>query len=109
MPGKKLQLTPLEARKQLLVVESELNRVQLLNEVRDFQTEIHRLKQQVWAMGSTGQTLAKLAAIFSAIGGAFTRRAQGQEYETSWVSKSLNGVKTGLFLWRLLRSCWRKT
>jgi hypothetical protein len=36
MPGKNLNLTPLESRKQLLLVESELNRAQLLNELRDF-------------------------------------------------------------------------
>ena len=36
MPGKIPQLTPLATRKQLLLLESELNRVQLLQEVGDF-------------------------------------------------------------------------
>ena len=109
MSGKKSQLTPLETRKQLLLVESELNRVQLLNEVRDFQKGIHHFKQQVGDLDSVGLALAKLATTFSAISGAFAHRAQGQGYETSWISTSLNGLKAGVSLWRLLRSCWRKT
>jgi hypothetical protein len=108
MSGKKPQLKPLEARKQLLLVESELNRVQLLQEVRDLKLEIGRLKQQVSAVGSTGRTLATLVATFSAFSGTFTRRAPAAAEEGSWFFKSINGVKAGLSLWRLLRTCWRK-
>jgi hypothetical protein len=52
MSGKNFHLTPLESRKQLLLVESELNRAQLLNELRDLSTEIQHLKGQVQAVGS---------------------------------------------------------
>ena len=46
MSGKKITngLSPLEARKQLLLVESELNRAQLINELRGFKDELHQLK-----------------------------------------------------------------
>jgi len=54
MSGKKITkgLSPLEARKQLLVVESELNRAQLINELRGLKDELYQLKNQVEAIGS---------------------------------------------------------
>jgi len=108
MPGKKPQLTSLETRKQLLLVESELNRAQLLNELRDFKNEILHLKHQVLEMGSIAASAAKLAATFSAIGQAFSRRNEGEKENSPWISTLLNGAKAGTSLWRLLRSCWRK-
>jgi hypothetical protein len=108
MPGKKSQLTPLETRKQLLLVESELNRAQLLNELRDFKNEIDHLKYQVREMGSIAASAAKLAATFSAIGQAFSHRNEGEKEKPSWISTLLNGAKAGTSLWHLFRSCWRK-
>ena len=106
MPGKNFHLTPLESRKQLLLVESELNRAQLLNELRDFKNEIHHLKHQVWEIGSVAASAAKLATTFSAIGQAFSHR--NEDKKPSWISTLLNGAKAGTSLWLLLRSCWRK-
>jgi hypothetical protein len=106
MSGGKSQLTSLETRKQLLLVESELNRAQLLNELRDFKNEINRLKHQVRGIGSIAASAAKLAAAFSEVGQAFSHRNEGEK--TSWVSTLLNGAKAGTSLWLLLRSCWRK-
>jgi hypothetical protein len=105
MAGKKSQLTPLETRKQLLLVESELNRAQLLNELRDFKNEVHLLKNQVEAIGSLAASAAKLAATFSAIGTAFTHRDSGENGKSSsWISKLLNSARTGAELWTTLRS-----
>jgi hypothetical protein len=107
MPGKKSQLTPLETRKQLLLVESELNRVQLLNELRDWKNELHNLKQQMEAIGSMVSVAAKLTATFSAVGRAFSHRNEGDN-QPSWVSMLLDGAQAGTSLWLLLRSCWHK-
>jgi hypothetical protein len=104
MAGKKSQLTSLEARKQLLLVESELNRAQLLNELRDFKNEVRLLKDQVQAIGSLAASAAKLTATFSAIGTAFTHRDAGENGKSSWISKLLNGARTGAALWSTLRS-----
>jgi len=106
MPGENVHLTPLESRKQLLLLESELNRAQLLNEVHDLKNEIHRLKDQLHAIGSVASSAAKLADTVSAIGRAFSHREEGDK--ASWISRLLNGAKTGTSLWLLLRSCWRK-
>ncbi len=65
MPGKKLHLTPLESRKQLLLVESELNRVQLINELRSVRSELSHLKDQFHAIGSVAASTAKFATTIS--------------------------------------------
>jgi hypothetical protein len=105
MPGKKPRLTPLETRKQLLLVESELNRAQLLDEVRDFKNEIHRLMNQAHGIGFMASLAARLAATISAAGRAFSHHDEGGK--TSWISTLLNGARVGTSLWRLLRS-WRR-
>jgi hypothetical protein len=104
MPGKNLNLTPLESRKQLLLVESELNRAQLLNELRDFNNEIHHLKSQVQAAGALMSSVAKLATTFSAIGSAFTHRDKGENGKSSWFSTLINGARTGATIWGAIRS-----
>jgi hypothetical protein len=104
MPGKNFQLTPLESRKQLLLVESELNRAQLLNELRDFKNEIHQLKDQVQAAGSLVASAAKLANTFSAIGNTFNRDDGGEKPKQSWISTLFKGARAGVSIWSALRS-----
>ena len=104
MSGKKSQLTPLETRKQLLLVESELNRVQLLNELHDLKNEIHHLKDQICVVGSMASSAAKLATTFSAIATVFTHRKAAENGKSSWVSTLLNGARTGALLWGTRRS-----
>ncbi len=104
MPGKNLQLTSLESRKQLLLVESELNRAQLLNELRDLKIELHQLKAQALAIGSIVSSAAKLARTFSTIGNFFTPRDNHEGGRSSWVSTLLNGARMGASIWGALRS-----
>ena len=104
MPGKNFHLTPLESRKQLLLVESELNRAQLLNELRDLGIELHQVKEQVRTIGSIATSIARLAAIVSAIGSVLTHREAGQNGKSSWLSTLLSGVRTGASIWEALRS-----
>jgi hypothetical protein len=104
MPGKNLHLTPLESRKQLLLVESELNRAQLVNELRDLNKELQHLRGQVQAVGTLVSSAAKVAATFSAIGGAFTHRDAGENGKSYWLSTLLNGARIGASIWGALRS-----
>jgi hypothetical protein len=106
MSGKTSQLTPLETKKQLLLVESELNRAQLLNELRDFKNEIQRLKHQVGGIVSTAELATKVISAFFDVGRAFSHRDEGEK--PSWISTLLNGAKAGMSLWRLMRSRRRK-
>jgi len=78
----------------------------LLNELRDFKSEIRHLKHQVLEIGSIATSAAKLATTFSAIGQAFSHRNEGEK--PSWISTLLNGAKAGTSLWLLLRSCWHR-
>lgn len=104
MLGKDFHLTTLESRKQLLRVESELNRAQLFNELRDFKKEIHHLQDQVAAMSSIVSSVAKLATTFSVIGGVFARSNNEEKKKSSWVSTLFRGARAGASIWSALRS-----
>jgi hypothetical protein len=106
MSGKTTGLTALETRKQLLLLESELNRTQLLNEARDLKNEFRRLKHQVEAVGSIAASAAKLAATFSSIGSAFSHRDH-DDRKPSWISSLLKSARTGVSLWLTLKSYLR--
>jgi hypothetical protein len=103
---KKPPVTPLETRKQLLVLESELNRAQLLRELGDFQGGIRHLKHQAGEIGSVAASAARLAALVSATGRVFSHRGDGET--GSWISTLLNGAKAGASWWLLFRSFGRK-
>ncbi|HEY1717878.1 MAG TPA: hypothetical protein VGH42_06240 [Verrucomicrobiae bacterium] len=102
-------MTPLETRKQLLLVESELNRVQLLNELRALKNEIHHLAHQAGEIGSLVSATAKLASTFSAIGRAFSHRDEGEKEKSPWIATLLKGARAGTSLWDLFRSRRRGT
>jgi len=104
MPGKNLHLTALESRKQLLLVESELNRAQLLNELRELNQEIGYLKREVGAAVNVVSSAARLATTFSAIGRAFTHRKADENGKPSWLSTLINGARTGASIWAVIRS-----
>ena len=104
MLGKNTHLTPLESRKQLLLVESELNRAQLLNELRDLNHKIHHWTSQVQAAGALVSSAAKLATAFSAIGNVFTHRDVSENKKSSWLSNLVNGARTGATIWGAIRS-----
>jgi hypothetical protein len=104
MPGKNFQMTPLESRKQLLLVESELNRAQLLNELRDFKSKILQLEDQMQVIGSLASSAVTLASTFSTIGNALTHRNGEDGKSKSWISTLLNGARTGVSIWSALRS-----
>jgi hypothetical protein len=58
MPGKRDQLTPLESRKQLLILESELNRTHLLREIQEVKTEVRAATEKL----RSASVIARLAA-----------------------------------------------
>ena len=104
MTGEKPDLTPLESRRQLLVLESELNRARLLNEVREVKNEVRHLRSQVHAMGSLVSSAAELASTFAAVGNAFTARSENDNGRSSWISTLIQGIKVGASVWGTVRS-----
>ncbi|HEY4417526.1 MAG TPA: hypothetical protein VGO57_17675 [Verrucomicrobiae bacterium] len=103
MFGKTTELTPLAARKQLLLVESELNRVQLVNELRELKHGLQELKAQVEVVGSMAATAAKWAETFTKIRGAFTHEEKPSQGK-SWVGTLFNGLRTCATLFGTFRS-----
>ena len=104
MRGKDFCLTPLESRKQMLLVESELNRAHLLTELQGLKIETARLMEQMRALESLAATTAKLADTFSAIGNAFGHRASEETKDGSWISRILKSARTGVAIWGAVRS-----
>jgi hypothetical protein len=103
MPGKTSQLASRETRKQLLLLESDLNRAKLLEDLRDWQTEFHRAKDHITNVVSLASTAAKLAATFSTARRLFSGR-HSTGGKRSWLSFLFDGITTGTSLWQLLRS-----
>jgi hypothetical protein len=100
MPEKTSKLTPLAAQKKLLLLESDLNRTQLLADAREWKAEVHRAREHFLSLGSMAATAAKVAATVSTAGRLFSRR--NSDGKRSWVSTVIGGVTTGVSLWNLL-------
>jgi hypothetical protein len=92
MFGKPTRLNALETRRQLLLVESELNRAQLLNEARDVKHAVHLIREQAHSMGTMAASAAKLATTFFAVRHLFSRRKKSADGK-SWVATLLKGAQ----------------
>jgi hypothetical protein len=109
MFGKKTYLRTLESRKQALLAESEVNRIELLKDFDALKTEANRIKKQLRAAGS----IASSAAILTAVA-AMMRRRQPESpkpdnhAKPSWVNAALNGAQVGASLFFKLRSFMRQ-
>jgi hypothetical protein len=108
MLRKDTQLKSLEIRKQLLILESELNRTELLREVNHFKDEMARLKKQVATVGSIASSVAVLATTIS----FFRRRsAKGEKSSGStipWITAAIEGARIGSSLFSKIKSLFRE-
>jgi hypothetical protein len=109
MFGKKTYLRTLESRKQALLAESEVNRIELLKDVGALKAEASRVKKQLRAAGSIASSAAAVAAVASLL-----RRRQPESPKTnnhtkaSWVAAAVNGAQVGASLFYKLRSFMRQ-
>lgn len=104
MSGQNPYMTPLESRKQMLLVESEFNRAQLIEGLQALKDEIQQLKERVEVIDSIASSAVKVADTVSAIGQAFTHRDGSEKKKSSWVSTLFNGARIGASVWGALRS-----
>ena len=102
MSAEKNKLTPLEARKQMLILESELNRVLLVKEVEEFGGEIREVALRAQHVKSVISTAADLAGAFSTLRQAFAPRAEGGA-KTGWFSKFMSTARAGASIWQAFR------
>jgi len=96
MFGKQSHVSPLESRKQLLIAESELNRVQLSWEWQTMAHGVRDLAHRVKTIGAWASSAALLVAGVTA-----WRRgppAPGTA-KSSWFQKILNGARVAATIW----------
>lgn len=106
MPEMKSKLTPLAVRKQLLLLESDLNRARFVETLDELKQEFHYSKESLAELGSMASTAAKVVATVSSAHHILSRRdSNGKK---SWLSFLLEGMTTGTSLWYLFQSRRRK-
>lgn len=98
MSGKAIKLNGLEARKQMLLIESELNRAQLLNEIHELKSTVRQIKSQVQSIGTIATSAAKLATTLLTIRRVFSGN-QKESSKQSWMSNLLKGAQLCASLW----------
>jgi hypothetical protein len=96
-------MSDLEARKQLLVTESELNRSRLAEEWAELKLDVHDLVEHGRPLGSLIVSAAGLASVFTAIRRVWPDPSPRRNGKRSWISRMLNGVQTGAALWQAVR------
>lgn len=105
MSGKISCLAELRAKKQELLVESELNRVQLLREWSNLKTTVRHAANPLRAAKMVASSTARAATTFVLFRRMFRRDASPQP---GWLNSVASGVKVGASLVSLLRARRRK-
>ncbi len=100
MSGKNPRLSVLAARKQLLIAESELNRVHLVNEWQTMAEEAHSFANQAKTIAAITSAVAALAAGLS----SFRRKKSTPAAEKpAWWRTILKGAGMLSSFWAELR------
>jgi hypothetical protein len=103
MFGKETPMTALESRKQLLVLESELNRAQLMKDLDELKVETQRLGDQVRSLGSIASNVGSLLEmVFKAQ--QFVSNAKEKFPRIFGLFK---GARAGASLWSVIRAWLR--
>jgi hypothetical protein len=98
MPGSKSTLTCLEARKQLLLVESELNRAEWCSDCAALKDEVDGLVNEGRSFFTTASFVF---AGFKAVRGFWSERRQaGEEDRPGVFALLIKLIKTGASIWR---------
>jgi len=101
MRGKHPALTALNARKQLLVAESELNRAEFGRDWNRLREGTNELAQEVRSIGSLASVGAALFASGSALRRLLPFKRNG--HSSSWMGTLINGARAGISIWLALR------
>ncbi|MDB6027214.1 MAG: hypothetical protein JWM68_3437 [Verrucomicrobiales bacterium] len=101
MFGKIPGISPLESRKQLLIAESEINRVQLLHEGRVLTNDVRGVAQAMRSVSSLGSAAALLVTgLF-----AYQRsKSASSDAKPSWMQTALKCVQMAGDLWAAFRA-----
>jgi hypothetical protein len=98
-------MNPLESRKQLLIVESELNRAQLAGDVAALRSDFRALADRAKSFSSIASSVAMLVAALA----AFQRgKAAEAGAKRSWLQILLKGAGLVSTIWLAFRSQGRE-
>jgi hypothetical protein len=97
MFGQKPGINPLQARKQLLIAESEINRGQMLEEWQDIAEGVRAMSDRVKSVGSLASAATLLVSAFP------LRTSEPSTGKPSWVNTVLKGAKLAGSLWLAYR------
>lgn len=101
MFGKEPRITPLESRKQLLIAESEINRLQMQDEWRAMTNRVRSLADRAKSFGSIASSVAVLVAGLA----AFLRgKSLDADAKPSRLQTILKGAGLIFTLWMAFRS-----
>jgi hypothetical protein len=100
MAGQKSHLSLLEWQKQLLIVESEINRVQLRQEWEMMTVGASSLVHQAKTLGSFTSASASLVA---SLGACWSNRSVSASAKPSGLETVFKGARLAYSLWLVLR------
>ena len=93
-------MSPLETRKQILLTESELNRVSMLEELGVVQSEWGSIKERTEIWRSLANSATHAAARWTGQGALPDHGSS----RSSWASTVIHGLRAGLTIWLAFRS-----
>ena len=112
--SKKSYLKTLESRKQALLAECEVNRLELRKDWDALKDEVNHVKKQLIAAGSIASSAAVVTATLAATAPLLRRRSDPPKNDNhnhakaSWVASALNGARVGASLFFKVRSFMRE-
>lgn len=101
MPGTKPRVKPLALRKQLLLAESEVNRVQFANDWNALVAEAHDLTyhaRSLWS-GIASKVATGIAGVK-----AWRELRGSRSNHRGWFFNLINGIQVGSAMWKSFRS-----
>ena len=101
MFGKSHRLNELEARKQLLIIESEVNRAQLNASLAAFRAEVQAIGERTKYRRAIVSSATSLAAGLASLSGSGTGSSAPK---STWLQNILKGANLLTTLWLAWRS-----
>ena len=101
MPEKNSRLNPLESRKRLLLAESELNRVQLAEDLHALRSDVNAVVDRVKSFNSIASSAAGLVSGLASFRRAKTANGDGKSH---WPRRLIKGAGLIFRLWLAFRS-----
>ena len=98
MFGQKHRVNPVQARKQLLIAESDINRAEMLHEWQEISSGVRGFSDRLKSVGSLASAATLLVSAFP------LRNSQPSDGKPSWLNTIFKGAKLAGSLWLAYKS-----